>query len=150
MPRELERSAVGRAITALAMRFAGARAQGGLDDACTLELMFVLPDLEVGPVFEGMRLSTYAAGERILVVEAAAPRHLLDSEYAARYVAAVAADAVDAAREFFEEHRIAFDAERRHLMLRSISASDLERELNSRDLPESTWADGETDPRTPA
>jgi hypothetical protein len=141
MPREQEGSAVSRAITALAMRFAHLRALRGATDSCTLELMFVLPDIDEGPIFEGMRLSTYAEGEGLLVVEAAVPVRILDSEHAASYVAAVAADAVDAARDFFEEQRIAFDASGRHDMLRAIPVLDLDGPLRSRNLPESAWVD---------
>jgi len=139
---------VSRAITALAMRFAAMRALRGTTDGCTLELMFVLPDVEEGPTFDGMRLSTYDAGEKVLVVEAAIPARILDSERAASYVAAVAADAVDAASDFFAEQRVAFDADHRHAALRMISVSDLERQLHSRNLPESAWVDAAGDAGT--
>jgi hypothetical protein len=141
MPRERESSAASRAITALAIRLATRLDQSDKPDACTLELMFVLPDADEGPVFEGMRLSAYAEGEGILVVEAAVPLRMLDSEHVARYVAAVAADAVDAASEFFGEQQVTFDADRRHEVLRAISVSDLQGPLKSRHLPESAWVD---------
>ena len=88
-----------------------------------------------------LQLSTYSESEGILGVEAAVPVRMLDSEHAASYVAAVAADAVDAAREFFEERKIPFDADARHDALRAISVSDLDRPLQSRNLPESAWVD---------
>jgi hypothetical protein len=140
MPREREGSAVSRAITSLAMRLASKAVSQGAD-GYTLELMFVLPDSEEGPLFEGMRLSTYAEDQKILVVEAAVPVSMIDSDRAAAYVAAVAADAVDAAREFFEELRMPFDAESRHDLLGRISTSDLQRPLLSHDLPESAWVE---------
>jgi hypothetical protein len=148
MPREREKSAASRAIIALAM---GLAARRPASDGCTVELMFVLPDSEAGPLFEGMRLRAYQESEHVLIIEAAVPSRLVDSEHAARYIAAATADAIDAARDFFEEKQTAFDAERHHALLADIE-SEIGRPIESRDLPESTWVDATgmtTAPPTP-
>jgi hypothetical protein len=151
MPRESEGSPASRAITALAMRFSSLLASQVASDKCTLELMFVLPD-EEGPLFEGMRLGSYAEGTHTLCVQAAVPARLVASARAADYVAAAAADAVDAAGEFFGEQGVPFNADARREILRSISVTELERRLESRNLPESTWVDAAASggPRAPS
>jgi hypothetical protein len=126
MPQEREHSASARAITALARHLARRRFDVGSSRA-SFSLVFVLPGIDDQLSFQGMRLTAHDEPTDTLTIEAAIPVPMLDSPKAAAYVLAVAADAIDAASEFFTEKGTAFDARCVHDIVAAVSPRDLER-----------------------
>src|SRR3954449_6425131 len=102
MIKEHESSATGHAITALAMRLA--RREVALEVKTQLTLCYLLPGEDGEPPFLGMQLGTHHPLRGIVTIEACVPAHIVhDPSKAGPYVLAVAADAIDAAEEFFFE-----------------------------------------------
>jgi hypothetical protein len=122
--KELSTSAASHAITALAMRLAR---RGTSSGAARLTLCYLLPDEQGAAPFAGMRLASHDAERGVLTIEACVPTHLVtDTSRAGRYVLAVAADAIDAARDFFDEQGLGgFDAEELHAWVMTIQPKDL-------------------------
>lgn len=125
MIKEHEASATGHAITALAMRLA--RRPLSTDVKGRLTLCYLLPGEDGKLPFEGMRLGTHDPARDLVTIEACVPEHIVHNlAKAGPYVLAVAADAIDAAREFFTEQGVtAFDAETLHAWITTIKAADL-------------------------
>lgn len=125
MIKEHSTSAATHAITALAMRLA--RREATPDTPARLTLCYVLPDEEGVAPFEGMRLGSHDRARGVLTVEACVPRQVVyDTSRAGRYVLALAADAIDAAQQFFLEQGIlGFDAETLHAWVSTVQAQDL-------------------------
>lgn len=124
MIKEHESSATGHAITALAMRLA--RREVARDVKAQLTLCYLLPGEDGRLPFPGMRLGTYEPRTGVVTIEACVPAHIVhDVAKAGPYVLAVAADAIDAAREFFAEQGHAFDAETLHAWVTTIKPVDL-------------------------
>jgi hypothetical protein len=123
--KEHSASAASHAITALAMRLA--RREAMPDAKARLVLCYLLPDEYGVSPFDGMRLASYEAKSAVLTIEACVPTSIVnDRARAGRYVLAVAADAVDAAREFFQEQLVdAFRAPELESWLASVGPGDL-------------------------
>jgi len=125
MLKEHESSATGHAITALAMRLA--RREGVRDVRAQLTLCYLLPGEDGELPFRGMRLGTHDPVKGMVTIEACVPAHIVnDPAKAGPYVLAVAADAIDAAQEFFVEQGLtSFDAETLHAWITTVKAADL-------------------------
>lgn len=125
MIKEHESSAAGHAITALAMRLA--RREVEPDVKAKLTLCYLLPGEDGELPFQGMQLSTHDPVKGVLIIEACVPPHIVhDPSKAGPYVLAVAADAIDAAQEFFvEQGNSAFDAENLQAWVTTVKPADL-------------------------
>ena len=110
--RDLDKSPIDRAITALAACAATEQRSGGLPDGPILDLTFMLSSKHDRPPFEGMRMGGYSAEHRTLFFEAAVPEAMGFSDKAPHYVAAVLQDVIDNAAEYFRELNVEFDAAR--------------------------------------
>lgn len=108
--RALDESAVGKAITRIAIELAGLRNQPLQKRAPVLDIVFLLPSRVEKADFEGLRLHSYEQGTQMLRIESAVPEKMVTSTHAERFVVAVLLDAIDAAAEFFAERNILFDA----------------------------------------
>ena len=125
MLKEHESSVTGHAITAFAMRLA--RREVASYVKARLTLCYLLPGEDGKPPFEGMRFGTHDPVKGVVTIEACVPVHIVhDPSKAGPYVLAVAADAIDAAQEFFvEQGSAAFDAETLQAWVTSVKAADL-------------------------
>jgi hypothetical protein len=123
--KEHSTSAASHAITKLAMRLARREPTPALQ--ARLTLCYLLPDEHGVVPFTGMRLSNHDAAQGSLTIQACVPTHIVDdAARAGRYVLAVAADAIDAAQEFFLEQGVtAFDADMLHSWVSSVKPADL-------------------------
>lgn len=123
--KEHSSSAASHAIIALAMRLF--RREVASAKRAQLTLCYLLPDERGQAPFEGMRLGTHDAEKAVLTIEACVPQHIVDDpSRAGRYVLAVAADAIDAAREFFVDVGVeGFDAETLQAWVTTIKLEDL-------------------------
>jgi hypothetical protein len=110
--RNLDKSPIDRAITALAVCAATEERSGGLPGGPILDLTFMLSSKDDRPPFDGMRMGGYTAEERTLFFEAAVPEAMGFSEQAPQYVAAVLQDVIDNAADYFQELNVDFDTER--------------------------------------
>jgi len=108
--RALEESAIGRAITSIAIDLAGLREHPAQKRTPVLDLVFLLPSGQEKADFEGLRLHSFDSSAKILRIESAVPEKMVASNHAERFVLAVMLDAIDASDEFFYEQRILFDA----------------------------------------
>jgi hypothetical protein len=109
--RELEGSAIDKAIMAMAMRVAKIRS--GLDkkNAAAIDLTLMLPGKAEKPEFQGMRMTGFSSDDGVLYIESAVPDSMLHSEHAERYVSAVLQDAFENAKEFFSDQGLSFSEE---------------------------------------
>lgn len=125
MIKEHESSATGHAITALAKRLA--RREVARDVKARLTLCYLLPGEDGELPFQGMRLGTHDPVRGVVTIEACVPAHIVhDAGKAGPYVLALAADAIDAAQEFFVEQGVnAFDAETLHAWITTVKPADL-------------------------
>jgi hypothetical protein len=125
MIKDHESSAASHAITGLALRLA--RREAVPDVQAQLTLCYLLPGEDGELPFDGMQLSTHNPVKGVVTIEACVPAHIVhDAAKAGPYVLAVAADAIDAAREFFVEQGVtAFDADALHAWLMTVNAADL-------------------------
>lgn len=123
--KEHASSAASHAITALAIRLFRRDAAPAID--ARLTLCYLLPDEHGQAPFEGMRLGAHDAEKVALTIEACVPPHIVDDpSRAGRYVLAVAADAIDAAQEFFVAlGGSKFDAETLQAWITTIKLEDL-------------------------
>jgi len=123
--KEHASSAASHAITALAIRLF--RREVAPPVEALLTLWYLLPDEHGHAPFEGMRLGAHDAKKVALTIEACVPPHIVnDPSRAGRYVLAVAADAIDAAHEFFVDSGVrAFDAEALQAWIKTIQLEDL-------------------------
>jgi len=125
MIKEHESSAAGRAITALAMHLARHRGTPNLNTQLTL--CYLLPGEDGELAFEGMQLCTHDPRSGVVTIEACVPTHIVhDESKAGSYVLALAADAIDAAQEFFVEQGItSFDAESLQAWVTTVDVAEL-------------------------
>ena len=125
MIKDHESSAAGHAISALALRLA--RREAASDVKARLKLCYLLPGEDGLLPFEGMQLSTHDPVKGVVTIEACVPTRIVhDPSKAGPYVLALAADAIDAAQEFFvEQGCTAFDAESLQAWLMTIKAANL-------------------------
>ena len=106
---ELNESAINQAISQLAIAVALARQQGSIPSGPSLDVTFMLPGQFEKPDFNGMRMGGYSDESDTLFFERAVPEHMVHSEQAGEYVAAVMQDVVTNANDFFHENSIPFD-----------------------------------------
>lgn len=123
--KEHESSAVSQAITALAVRLARLERTPLVQPQ--LRLCYLLPAEDGQLAFQGMRLRTHDPATGTLTIDASVPLHIVDdTSKAGPYVLAVAADAIDAAQEFFLEQGIrSFDAETLQAWVTTVKPADL-------------------------
>lgn len=115
--RELEGSAIDKAIMAMAMRVAKIRNSLEKQNTATIDLTLMLPGKTEKPEFQGMRMTGFSSDDGVLYIESAVPESMLHSENAARYVSAVLQDAFENAKEFFSEQGVSFSDEPWHDLL---------------------------------
>ncbi|MCK9604871.1 MAG: hypothetical protein M0R33_00285 [Methylomonas sp.] len=108
--RALDESTLFKAITKVAIDWAGFMNQPIQNKLPILNIVFLLPSRLEKADFEGLRLHSFEKDTQTLRIEAAVPAKMLESAHAERYVIAILLDAIDAAGEFFTEQRILFDA----------------------------------------
>jgi len=125
MIKEHESSATGHAITALAMRLAHRAV--AVEVKAQLTLCYLLPGEDGELPFQGMQFGTHDPSKGVVTIEACVPAHIVhDPSKAGPYVLAVAADAIDAAAEFFVEQGVtAFDAVTLQAWVATVKAADL-------------------------
>jgi hypothetical protein len=126
MIKDHESSAASHAITALAMQLA--RRFITRDVQARLTLCYLLPGEDGKLPFQGMQLSAHNLDSGVLTIEACVPSHIVQSvSKAGTYVLAVAADAIDAAQEYFTEQGVtAFDSESLKACIMTIKPADLQ------------------------
>jgi hypothetical protein len=110
--KDLDKSPIDLAITALAACAHTEARSGGLPGGPALDLTFLLSTKDVRPPFDGMRMGGYTRGDQTLFFEAAVPEDMSHSELAPHYVTAVLRDVIDNAAEYFRELNVDFDARR--------------------------------------
>ena len=109
--RELDKSPMERAITALALSLATQREMTKeLQSGPALDITFMLASNGDKPDFDGMRMGGYTSGDNTLYFQAAVPEDYNHSERAKEYVAAVLEDVVTNAIDFFQTTDVRFDA----------------------------------------
>ncbi len=109
--RDLEKSPMERAITALALSLATQRdITQDLQPGPALDITFMLASNDDKPEFKGMRMGGYTQDDNTLYFQAAVPEGFNHSEQAQDYVAAVLEDVVTNAIDFFQATDIRFDA----------------------------------------
>jgi hypothetical protein len=109
--RELEGSAIDKAIMAMAARIAKIRNAQDNSNSAVIDLTMMLPGKSEKPDFQGMRMTSFASVEKVLYIESAVPEAMLHSEHAERYISAVLQDAFENAKEFFSEQGVSFSEE---------------------------------------
>lgn len=115
--RDLEGSAIDKAITAMAIRLTQLRgALKGSNDV-TIDLTLMLPGKTQKPDFDGMRMTRFSSDERALYIESAVPQQMLHSQHAERYVSALIQDAIDNAVLYFDEQGVPFEGNQWHEIL---------------------------------
>jgi hypothetical protein len=107
----LDKSPIDEAITSLAVHIAVEKRNGNLPQGPTLDITFMLSTEEDSPPFSGMRMGGYTDENQTLYFEAAVPKLMAQSTSAPFYVAMVLQDAVENAREYFDELEVEFDSE---------------------------------------
>jgi hypothetical protein len=122
--RALEESAIGNAITSIAMDLAGLR-DHPLQKRCpVLDLVFLLPNHQDKADFDGLRLHSFDPTTQTILMESSVPQKMVTSIHAERYVIAVMLDAIDAASEFFNEQHILFDAPGHQSLIESATSNE--------------------------
>ncbi|MCL7422354.1 MAG: hypothetical protein M8364_15795 [Methylobacter sp.] len=106
--RELEGSAIDKAIMTMALRLAKARKTLGNNGGVAVDLTLLLPGKTHKPDFKGMRMTRFSSTEGVLYIESAVPEKMLHSEQAELYVSALLQDAVDNAADYFSDRGLAF------------------------------------------
>lgn len=108
--RALEESALFKAVTGVAMGWAGFANHALQKKAPILSIVYMLPSRRENAGFQGLRLHSFQKDTQTLTMEAAVPENMLESVHAERYVIAILLDAIEAAAEYFGEQCILFDA----------------------------------------
>ncbi|MGY6276780.1 hypothetical protein [Methylomonas sp. MgM2] len=109
--RSLEESELIKSIIKIASNLSKLRDYHAQKRAPILDVVFLLPSGREKADFKGLRLHSFDTSEQILRIEAAVPENMVDSANAERYAVAIVLDAIDAAKEFFYEQNILFDAD---------------------------------------
>jgi len=109
--RALDESELIRSITKIASNLSKLRDNHAQKRTPILDLVFLLPSKQEKADFTGLRLHSFDTAEQILRIEAAVPENMVDSVNAERYAVAIVLDSIDAAKEFFFEQNILFDAD---------------------------------------
>jgi len=106
--RDLEGSAIDKAITAMAIRLTQLSKTMKDNANVSIDLTLMLPSENQRPDFEGMRMTHYSSTDEVLYIESAVPLQMLHSEQADHYVSALLQDAVENAAEFFSDQGMQF------------------------------------------
>lgn len=106
--RELEGSAIDKAIMAMGVRLTQARKTLGNDGGVSIDLTLLLPGKTHQPDFKGMRMTRFSSTEGVLYIESAVPEKMLHSEQAGLYVSALLQDALDNAADYFSTQGLPF------------------------------------------
>lgn len=109
--RDLEKSAMHRAVTQMAERVALQKRLQAAPSDRVMDVAFLMSDDRDAPPFSGMRMGGYQPKDNVLYFQAAVPQALSDSDLADDYVALVLQDVVDNAADYFSEAQLSFDAE---------------------------------------
>lgn len=109
--RALEESKVIKGIIKIASNLSKLRDSNVQKRAPILDIVFLLPFQQEKADFTGLRLHSFDTDGQILRIEAAVPENMVASSHAERYVVAIVLDAIDAAKEYFNEQNILFDAD---------------------------------------
>jgi hypothetical protein len=120
----LAKSPIDDAITFVAMHANIESRQGNLPEGPSLDVTFLLPGAHEVPPFSGMRMGGYTREGNTLFFETAVPRHILNSDQAPIYVAAVMQDVVDHAQAFFLENQISFDQDNWQQVIDNLTRSE--------------------------
>ena len=112
--KELEKSPIDSAITALAINAAVEKRSGRLPKGPALDITFMLPGKQDNPAFNGMRMGGYTNKNQTLYFENVVPKHLVYSKDAAKYIALSLQDVVDNANDFFKDNNMPFDKDQWH------------------------------------
>ena len=104
-----------------------ARCEVAPDVKARLTLCYLLPGEDGELPFKGMQLGTHDPVEGVVTIQACVPAHIVhDPSKAGPYVLAVAADAIDAAQEFFAEQGVrAFDSATLQAWITTVKPADL-------------------------
>lgn len=119
----LAKSPIDEAITFVAMHASIENREGRIPQGPSLDVTFMLPGALEIPPFTGMRMGGYTQEENTLYFETAVPEHILNSNQAPEYVAAVMLDVVDHAEQFFVENKISFDQATWHQAIENLTRS---------------------------
>jgi hypothetical protein len=108
--RSLDESAFIKAVTKVAANLAGLREHHAQKRTPVLDIIFLLPSQQERADFIGLRLHSFDASGQILRIESAVAENMVSSIHAERFIIALMLDAIDAAKEYFGEQQILFDA----------------------------------------
>lgn len=106
--RSLDESELIQAIVKIAMLLAKAKKEQ-IPKTPSLDIIFLLPSQQEKAGFTGLRLTSFDKASQTLTLESAVPEKMVTSAHAQRFVIAVILDAIDAAKEFFNEQKIPFN-----------------------------------------
>ena len=109
--RTLEESALIKSVTNIAANLTRLREHQAQRRTPILDVVFMLPAQQEKADFNGLRLHSFDTSGQILRIEAAVPEQMVASSHAERYAVAIMLDAIDAAKEYFSEQNILFDAD---------------------------------------
>ncbi len=106
--RSLDESELIQAIVKIAMLLAKAKKEQ-IPKTPSLDIIFLPPSQQEQAAFTGLRLTSFDKASQTLTIESAVPEKMVASTHAQRFVIAVILDAIDAAKEFFNEQNIPFN-----------------------------------------
>jgi len=122
--RSLDESELIQAITKVATDLGRLCDQPIQKKTPTLDIVFLLPSRQEKADFIGLRLHSFDTVGQILRIESAVPEKMVTSIHAKRFVIAIMLDAIDAAREFFREQYILFDASEHQALVGLVSTKE--------------------------
>lgn len=120
--RTLEESELIKGITKIAANLTRLHDHPAQKRSPIVDVVFLLPSQQEKADFIGMRLHSFHASGQILRIEAAVPEKMVASSHAERYAVAIMQDAIDAAKEYFNEQNILYDADE-HMALVDLAAT---------------------------
>jgi len=108
--RSLEESELSKNITKIASNLMRLRDHPAQQKTPVLDIVYLLPAKQEKADFIGLRLHSFDSAGRVLRIEASVPGNMVSSQHSERYTIAIMQDAIDAAKEYFDEQNILFDA----------------------------------------
>ncbi|MGR8931513.1 MAG: hypothetical protein ACU836_12805 [Gammaproteobacteria bacterium] len=120
--RSLEESELIKNITGIASNLKRLSDHPAQKRAPILDIVYLLPSSNEQADFNGMRLHSFDSAGRVLRIEASVPEKMVSSKHAEQYAIAIMQDAIDAAKEYFSEQNILFDADS-HMALVDLAAA---------------------------
>ncbi|TVZ38812.1 hypothetical protein P886_3194 [Alteromonadaceae bacterium 2753L.S.0a.02] len=118
---QLKESQFANALTKVAMALASSPDASVQKNAPEVEVLFMLSGKFDSPGFEGMRIRRYDSKAESLIIEAAVPEKIVNSENAETYVIAAMLDAAENAAEFLGEIQMEFDCAAHMALIESLS-----------------------------